>query len=844
MQLSSDSSPTLPEDNLRPASLSQGGTADLTHCDREPIHIPSRIQPHGVLLALSEPKLTIVQASDNTELVFGVSAQNLIGSPLEELLAPPEIAALHASRTQADLDANTLYLFTTHFAPALTTPENGPPGTLRTQAAFPVENAPGWDAILHRAQGILVLEFELARPRSFAGDDYALVRRAIPPIQNAPTLQTMLQAAAGQAQRLSGFDRVMIYQFGPDGHGRVVAEAKREALTPFLGLHFPASDIPQQARRLYVLNLIRLIADVNYAPVDLVPPRNPITNAPLDMSHSTLRSVSPIHIQYLKNMGVGASMSVSIVQNGELWGLIACHHETPRYVPYNIRTACEFLGQVVALQIAAKQEAENQALVIRQKETLTRLIEAMTASETYQEGLTGREPNLRDYIASSGAVVCAAGKFLRVGDAPEDAFLARLVHWLADRPDDDVFAIDALPSLFPEAEAIRETASGLVAVPISRQQKHYLLWFRPEVVQTVEWAGDPTKPVERGLDVSESLRPRASFAAWSETVRGTSRPWLAVEIEAARDLRRAIGSVLIRKSEEIARRNALLERSNEELDAFTYIASHDLKEPLRGIQHLAQFLQEDFGDGLPPEGQAHFDSMTRLTGRMESLIDVLLQYSQVGRQELNLRPVDLNAVVEETLFVLSSRLKEAGTQVRVPRPLPTVVCDEFQVSEIFLNLMTNAVKYNDKPEKWVEVGYLLSEALSPIFYVRDNGIGIREKHQEMIFGLFKRLHAREALWRRKRRGPDDSAADGGATWRQTLGRGDMGRRHDVLFYAWKQPGSRRKRGPPVTPETLLTRTVLIVDDNAADRQVAIRYLRRDRDHAYTFLGNGNGRSEH
>ncbi len=216
-----------------------------------------------------------------------------------------------------------------------------------------------------------------------------------------------------------------------------------------------------------------------------------------------------------------------------------------------------------------------------------------------------------------------------------------------------------------------------------------------------------------------------------------------------------------RKAERrLAVANAELRQSNQELDDFAYIASHDLKEPLRGIHNFAVFLLEDYADRLDDDGRAKLETLTRLSRRMETLIDSLLQFSRVGRVDLAIDRVDLNQTVAGVLDSLQVQLRDSRTEVRIPQPLPTVRCDRVRVGEIFGNLISNAIKYNDKEERWIEIGTLpaarsapadlegtsagLPAAVAPpVFYVRDNGIGIPEKHHEAVFRIFKRLHSRD-----------------------------------------------------------------------------------------------------
>jgi two-component system, chemotaxis family, sensor kinase Cph1 len=295
----------------------------------------------------------------------------------------------------------------------------------------------------------------------------------------------------------------------------------------------------------------------------------------------------------------------------------------------------------------------------------------------------------------------------------------------------------------------------MIVLAISRVNRNYIMWFRSEVVQTVNWGGDPNKPVVVSEDGEARMSPRKSFALWQETVEARSLPWKPCEIEAVLELRSAIVGIVLRKADELAKINLELERSNSELDSFAYIASHDLKEPLRGIHNYSSFLIEDYADVLNSEGVSKLQTLVRLTQRMEDLINSLLHFSRLGRVELALQRSDINQLVRNALDVLSISLESANVEIRMPRSLPAVKCDRVQISEVFTNLISNAIRYNDRAQKWVEIGYL-DEVESPkiyssegseefpeptvTFYVRDNGIGIRERHLDTIFRIFKRLH--------------------------------------------------------------------------------------------------------
>ncbi|MEI8165077.1 MAG: ATP-binding protein [Chloroflexales bacterium] len=702
-------------------------TVDLTNCDREPIHIPGSIQPHGVLFALTEPALTIIQVSANTFPLLGRHPRDLLGQPLSTLLAPEQLAYLRECLAHEQVDANPLYTLTLALS----------------------GGAQVFDVITHRVGELLILELEPSTQsnQAVALRVYRMVKSALAVCQRTTSMREFAQALASSVRKLTAFDRVMVYQFQPDESGLVIAEDRRDGLDSYLDLHYPASDIPRQARALYLRSWLRLIPEVTYQPVPLLATAPDHLSIPLDLSYAALRSVSPIHIEYLINMGVRASMSISLIKDDQLWGLVACHHHSgPHYLPYDIRAACEFLGHVVSLQIGDKEASDDDAYTIALQGVQAELVQQMSVANDVVAGLTRFEPNLLSFINAGGVAVCLDGQCVRLGATPPEPVITQLLAWLMQECTDNTFATNALPQVYPEIVPFKATASGLLAVRLAPTRPNYLLWFRPEVIQTVNWGGDPAKPVTV-VAGSTRLNPRGSFEVWKETVTQTALPWRPCEVSAARDLRRAIIDLVLYKVEELARLNDELIRSNIELDSFAYVASHDLKEPLRGLHNYAHFLSEDYGDQIDAEGKEKLATLIRLTQRMEALIDSLLHYSRVGRAELTWVMVDLNTELADVATLLEPRLRESGVELRVAPALPQVRADPARVREIYSNLITNAIKYNDKPQKWVEIGYAVSPnpdgGASYVFYVRDNGIGVPEEHQEAIFRIFKRLHGRD-----------------------------------------------------------------------------------------------------
>ncbi len=456
-----------------------------------------------------------------------------------------------------------------------------------------------------------------------------------------------------------------------------------------------------------------------------------------------LRSVSLYHIEYLHNMGVTASMSISLIQDQKLWGLIACHHTSPKHIPYNIRTACEFIGQVVSVELANKEASEDIDYKMLLKSLQTQFVEALSQAEYLVDGMVQLKSQLLNLVNATGAAICGGDQCILVGKTPSEAEVHALLDWIKPHLHQSLFETRSLSKEYPAAESFKAIASGVLALEISRVHHNYILWFRPEVIQTVNWGGNPSKRVETATDGSLRLSPRKSFELWQETVQGFSLPWKACEIEAVAELRSLIVGIVLRQADELASKNFELQRSNEELDSFAYIASHDLKEPLRGIHNYANFLMEDYAEVLADDGIAKLQTLVRLTQRMEDLINSLLHFSRLGRAELMRQTVNLNDLVQQVIATLTIARPQSAVEFRIPQPLPSVKCDRAQVIELFTNLISNSIKYNDKAQKWVEIGYIGESEASKIFYVRDNGIGIPQEYHEKIFQIFRRLHGRD-----------------------------------------------------------------------------------------------------
>ncbi len=720
-----------------PYSIKRYGTT-ITNCDSEPVQTPGCIQAHGALLVVRLGDLTILQASENTAQHLGEPPERLLDQPVALVVGEANAVLLHEVLEREPAEGNALYVFT---LPAR-------------------EGTIALDVCVHTIEGVAVLEFEATgRAGSHAGGDYfLLVKAAVRRLQAASTLREFCRRVSEEVRNITGLDRVMVYRFHADNHGEVFAESKRDDLSPWLGLHYPEADIPKPAREIYKRIWIRPVPDAAGSLAEMVPLANPDTGRPLNMTYCALRGASVMYTEYLANMGVAASLTMGILIDGELWGLIACHHLEPTRFPHQVRSACELLAQVASLQL--KSAEQNEQLAYRLKlESIHQQLVAKAAQEGDLMALSDREPSLLDAMDADGAALYHLDRWWCAGRTPNVAQLDALAEWLQQRPEFDsdsrpVFVTDTLSREYPAGAEFAGVASGVLAVRISRLRRNLIIWFRPETIQTVNWAGNPNdKPLVPGPQGSR-LTPRASFELYVESVRERSLPWSAMEIDAALRLRLLVMELVISRAERLAELNEDLTSSNEELDAFAYVASHDLKEPLRGIHRYAHQLLEG-AQALDADNRQRVESLMRLTLRMDSLLDSLLHFSRVGRTNLEFVSVDLNEVLEEALEMIGVRRTEKTCTIELPRPLPTIQCDPVRVREIFSNLISNALKYNRQGCPSVEVGYLAPDEPGArpnapaeadgqvIYYVRDDGIGIEPRHFEQIFRMFKRLHGRD-----------------------------------------------------------------------------------------------------
>jgi light-regulated signal transduction histidine kinase (bacteriophytochrome) len=634
-------------------SMEQAEATDLTACDREPIHIPGSIQPHGLLLVAEAATGRVVAGAGALEAEI---APDWLGRTLTDLLGQ-DIDALVADTAV------------------------GPGGTL---IAEPLRAASGmFDVALHRAGPHLLAELEPAPAEAMkAGPVLNWLDAIAATFERATDVVTLCERAAAAFRALTGFDRVMVYRFIDDDAGRVVAEDRDPALGTFLHHHFPATDIPQQARALYIRNRARAIPVVDYQPA----PLRPATFSGLDLSDVAVRSVSPIHLQYLRNMGVAASASISIVKDGVLWGLIACHHNSPHHLPRDVRTAAVTLASGLARQIRAKEEAEAYRERLRLRAAEDAVVPWLASDRPLRQTVASVAGDLRAMLGSDGFAFVQGGKVELHGVCPSADEVLSLARWVRTRGREPI-ATHCLSTLWPDAEAFTTTASGMLAVQLD-QGGGVLLWFRVEHIEEVEWAGNPHKAVQLGA--GETLTPRASFESWTQEVRSRSRRWSLEEVEAAHRLRRAFGDA--QAARQMRTLNAELEEAVAEKDVL--IAQKDvlMKDVDHRVQNSIQLISaflalqaRDVGDpvvaGHLREAQSRLSAVALVHRRLYS--------------DGQVATVDLSRYLEELAGDMKQSLGSEWAQGMRVSLAPVLVPTDRAVSIglIMTELVINATKY-------------------------------------------------------------------------------------------------------------------------------------------------------
>ena len=625
-----------------------GFAVDLTNCDREPIHVLGAVQPFGFLIALTADWL-VARVSANSADFIGLPPEALLGRPIATIMSNE---ALHSLRNRITL-------------------LRGPDAVERLFSLQLVEGGPLFDVAVHFSGPLVVIEAERGSQDEMEAS--STVRSMVSRLAQTDSMAAFLRDGARQVRALTGFDRVMVYRFAQGGDGEVVAEALRPGIESFFGLHYPASDIPQQARALYLRNIFRVIADVDALPVPVVPQLDP-AGAALDMSLCLTRAVSPIHIEYLRNMGVGASLSISIIVQGKLWGLFACHHYAPRLPTFAQRSAAELFGQIFSMMLESRERAETADYEGKARQVADRLLAAVAQDSELLHNAGWLGDIIFDTVPADGVGVYIDGHITLSGLTPDAVAFAGIVNMINRVAASQVYTTDCLGSILPEAAAYADRAAGVLAIPLSRRPRDYVLLFRAEQLRAVRWAGQQDKHVEEGPD-GPRLSPRKSFAAWSQLVKGTALPFSPAELRVAEALRTALLEVVLRLSDSV---DAERQRAHEKQELLIAELNHRVRNILSLIR------------GLLSQTRDSARSVEEFIGTLESRIHALARaHDQITADRWS--PARLYDLIEVEAGAYLGE-KRDRVQLSGPNVLLTPGC--FTVMALVIHeMLTNAAKY-------------------------------------------------------------------------------------------------------------------------------------------------------
>ena len=702
--------------------------ATMLNCESEAIHIPGTIQSHGFLLAVTEGDYTVAFCSENCVEFLNKTHIKLLGKKLETIFSKADIENIRQQFSEFSTDLLRPFIIN--------------------------YNEKTFHVTAHKSDEVIILEFELfAEAKMDLPDLLIQMKRFAYHTERADNLQSLCQDIADETRRLTGYDRVMIYRFDKEYNGEVFAESKKEYLKPFLHLHYPHTDIPSQARELYLRNLIRMKVDVGYTPVPIYTIDGVLkNNSNLDLSMAILRSVSSMHLEYLKNMKVGATFVISLLHHGKLWGLISCHHYSAKHIPYYTRLAAHLQGIFLSSQIDVRQAADEFEL---SKETGKKIVELQNLLINNPHTLTQKCPlsKLKELINADGVMLVYNEESYTEGILPGEQEMDELITWLKSEKGSHSFNTHQLHQHYAGATQIANSIAGVVYLPLSDNNKNCIVWTRREVEKNINWAGDPTKAVNRNEE-NLMLSPRKSFEIWKQAVKFTSEEWKTPELKEAEAISAAIQRQLHLadlKSEEkkYLSLNEKLQKANDELANMNWISTHDLKEPLRKIQMYGSIIFEKDGAKIPDSVKENILRMQKSASKMQVLIDDLLTYSKVMNEEKKLDPVDLNEIIAGILLDFKDNIEEKNITIQL-HYLPTVFGIQFQLRQLFLNLISNSIKFI-RPEVTPVISIsgenvtsekinFASEKLFKIT-VKDNGIGFDAAYEEKVFKIFQRLHS-------------------------------------------------------------------------------------------------------
>lgn len=702
---------------------------NLTNCEFEPIHIPGSIQPHGFLIGIHSDSWKIDFCSGNISSYLDMDYKQVLNADFKG--------------TFGELQENLIKEYISK-------------NQLLSSSPLPL-NLAGKDFLctIHKSENIYILEGEpIAENNKKLSDVYQQTSQFLSYMNETHTLKELCDMVAKGTREITGYDRVMVYRFDKDYNGEVFAESVRDDLEPFFGLHYPHTDIPPQARELYMQNLLRLIVDINYEPVPIYTVDDGNNAKNLNLSLSILRSTSPMHVQYLSNMGVGATLTISLIHKKKLWGLIACHHYSQKNLTPEIRLAAQLQGHFITSQIDIRQSNEEYDVARKSNLALEKINAFQLPAKEESFEILVKRAELLELCNASGVVIIINGNIYKNGLVIEDSDSLILSKWLSEYTGNSQFSTDKIIDTIPEFLVDNcDNASGIIYHSLG-VNNNCIMWYRPETLTEVNWAGDPKKAIVKDKD---GLSPRNSFKLWREIIKCQSNTWLDPELNAAANythsLQKQLNLILMSKEEEKYRKlSEVLKETNSELENINWISTHDLQEPLRKIQMISSRILGKEDEQISENVANSLQRMNNSANRMQTLLIDILKYTKIQHIDESFIQVNPKDVLKEVLADLQEMILEKNAIVAIEE-LPAIYGMTFLLKQLFSNLVQNSLKYSiaGKAPK-VTISALGRQKINlgnnpgelfEVIQFSDNGIGFEQKFAENIFNIFSRLHGQD-----------------------------------------------------------------------------------------------------
>lgn len=701
---------------------------NFDRCEDEPIHRPEAIQGFGYLLAIDPDTKAIAIHSNNIDSLFAVSkGDKMVGANLAERLDPKAVSweFLHKSYKRAEAENVRL------------------PVELKFHAEFMEdEDHTEFHAVVYGSGSLMVVEIEpaslyseLVTARQY-GKIYA--SNVAPTFGRLQSVNEVTQTIADSIRELTAFERVLIYRFNDDDTGTVISESKVDDIESYLDFHYPASDIPKQARELYRKNWIRINPDVEVEPVGLTPSIETCDRVPIDLTQSIIRAMSPIHLQYIRNQGIRSVMSISLINRDKLWGLISCHHRDTHYLPQNIRLECESLGHLFGWQIYAKEEEVYLKTRMETDSVINSLIEGLGDGDNIVEIFRRKERSILELMDASGFVYFAGDDMVTIGQTPEPDIVKRVANWASGQKGDESYQSTNLADVLGES-LDSDGVCGALVIPIITEEGYFTIWFRPEFPHVIKWAGNPT---EKSHDAPkrERLTPRVSFTLHEEKVENQSKPWSKSDLEIARRFNRLFLRHALQRKIEMQENIDQLEVRDKMKNEFLATLAHELRNPLSPISNALSLLKSSYDE---EDRKIAFEIAGRQLKNLTTLVDDLLDVSRITRGKIRLKEesVDLKNIIKSAIELNQSLIESEGHELeRNLPPEPLIVCGDFtRLSQSIGNILNNAAKYTPSGGK-ISIS-LSKEHAYGVVTIRDNGIGIPDTYLSRIFDIFTQVDA-------------------------------------------------------------------------------------------------------